>query len=418
MAPILVSPVRGLIQVGTSWNFNNSASFGTGPIYLLSCNGGTLQEESGFTGLTIPNSFINYSTGTSTLNLVGDSAPGVTFSGPWVMSGGGGGAGGGTYTTTAPLASYGPVNISSGGSLANLVTISGDISGTNVVTKIGVGTVTLSGANDFSGTLAVNNGTLELASSGSINSVSTLFVATNGASGIGTLDVSAYPTYTLSSSTTLAANGNGDGSGGSPATIIGGTTVDLGSQPINLTWTGGGTPQSSPSLYIAPGTTLKLNGNVITVNNASPAALGPGFYALIRVSDGSSGTITGTPNVTANVTGTGLLPGCNAAIQIGSPVGDASDVVLSVTASSTLVTIAPFAAVNHGTAPSITVTVSPDPTGASGGPGTVTFKTNGVAIVVSAANPVHRSQPGGLATFADASLRKPCGPHLLCYRQL
>ncbi len=122
-------------NTGGTWNFNNNSAFGTAPIYLLNANGGTLQEESGFTGLNIPNSFINYYAATSTVNLAGDSSPGLTFSGPFVMSGGGGGAGGGTYTTTAPLASYGPVNIGSTGSPANIVTISGDISGKNVVTK-------------------------------------------------------------------------------------------------------------------------------------------------------------------------------------------------------------------------------------------------------------------------------------------
>ena len=363
-------------------NYNNSASFGdpSSPIYLLDAQGGSLAVE-GSTPVTIPNSVINYFASAQSFDLIGLPAPnGPTFSGAWVMSGGGGGAGATGYTTTAPLATYGPVNIGSGGAANNVVTISGVISGTNALTFYDVGIVALSATNTFSGPLTVNNGTLQLTGTGSINSVPTLTVATNGASGAGTLDVSAYPTYTLSSSTALAANGDGDGSGGSPATILGalGGTVDLGSRPINLTWTGGNGNGGSASLYISQGA-LKLNGNVISVNNASAGQLGAGYYTLIRVADGTSGIITGTPNAAVTVTGAGLAPGCTAAIQVGGPsfIGDASDIVMVVT-QGTVVTIAPFAAVNHGTAPTLIATVTPDPT--SGGASTVTFKNNGTAF--------------------------------------
>ncbi len=202
----------------------------------------------------------------------------------------------------------------------------------------------------------------------------------------------------------LAANGIDDAGSSSPATIFCTPTgtFDMGTSPINLTWTAGGNtiPSKLFLLLCRPQGTLKLNGNVIAVNNASATPLGTGFYSLIRVSDGYAGTITGTPNSSVVVTGAGLALNTTASIHVGSVIGDASDVDLIVSASSTTVTIAPPAAVNRGTAPNIVVTVSPDPSAEPGGGGTVQFYTNGVAIV---SLPIRDGRHlGGTATFADA----------------
>ena len=145
-----------------------------------------------------------------TIRIVGNPA-GVTFSGPW------------TLNSSA-------LQLGTGG-IGNLVTISGDISGNNTVDQIRyVGTLVLSAANDFSGTLRRHQRHAPIDGSGSINNASTLSIGTN-ASGSGTFDVSQLASpYVLSSSTTLVANGDGDGNGGAPATIIGasGGTFDLG----------------------------------------------------------------------------------------------------------------------------------------------------------------------------------------------
>ncbi len=390
-------------------HYNNSASFGTAPIYLLNAQGGSLAIE-GSSAITIPNQFINYNAAAQSIDLTGLPSPnGPIFSGPWVMSGGGGGTGGGTYTTTAVLATYGPVSIGSGGAAANVVTISGVISGTNALTKYDVGILALSGANTFSGPLTINNGTLQLTSSGSINNCSQIFISTNGLSAGGTFDVSAYSTYTLSSGTLLKANGVGGGGYGAdvPATINGqlGGTVSLGSQPIYLTFSGSpsGDLQDFP-LWISQGT-LALNNNTITVNNATGTPLTSGYYDLIHVGDGFTGVVTGTLPGSVNVLGSGLAAGCVATVQIGNGLFS-SDVTMFVSASAattpTTTAITLPASVPSGTAPVLVATVNPDPSASPGN--TVQFYVNGVAL----GTPV-TVVSGGTAT-ADTTSLTTLGP--------
>ena len=267
------------------WNFNNSASFGTGPIYLLNTPGGALVDTNS-TALTLTNPVIMYNAVAQSVNIVGNPA-GITFSGPWTLSGGAGNSGGGTYVTNgAILSAYGPVSIGSGAAANNLVTISGIISGTNAFTKFGVGILALSASNTFKGVVTVNNGTLALTSTGSISNASTVFISTNGTGVGGTFDVSAYPTYNLSSSTRLEANGLG---ATTPATLNGAAsgTISLGSQPIYLIYhpsSSGGDIGDWP-LSVSQ-SALALNNNTLVVGNATVTPLGAGTYTLIRVGDG------------------------------------------------------------------------------------------------------------------------------------
>ena len=73
--------------------------------------------------------------------------------------------------------------------------------------------------------------------------------------GATSLTFPALASYILSADTTLSASGTA-----TPATINGGTSVSLGSQPITLNYDG-----SHPALTISQGTLL-LNGNAFTVN--------------------------------------------------------------------------------------------------------------------------------------------------------
>jgi autotransporter-associated beta strand protein len=157
-------------------------------------------------------------------------------------------------------------------------TYSGALSGGSL-TKIGTGTLTLTGASTYTGGTIISAGTLALSGSGSINNSASISIAAGA-----TFDVSAISSYTLISSTTLSAAGTA-----SAATIKGASagTVNLGSQPITLTYDG-----SHPALTISQGT-LSLNGNAFTVNTAS--ALGSGNYTLAQQASGnitSSGTFT------------------------------------------------------------------------------------------------------------------------------
>jgi len=187
---------------------------------------------------------------------------------------------------------------------------------------INTGSVTLWRANTFSGSTVINSGTLKLGALASINSSPTLSIAAGA-----TLDVTQIVDFTLSSGTTLAAKGTGTATGTTAARIQGasGTAVNLGSRPINLTFTptSGSGDITHPSLLISQGN-LALSGNTISIVNNGPA-LAAGVYSLIQV---TSATITGVPNTApVVVTGTGgLAPYSTALATVSS-----GNVILTVT---------------------------------------------------------------------------------------
>lgn len=135
------------------------------------------------------------------------------------------------------------------------------------------GTLALTASNAYSGPTTISSGTLALGASGSINSSTAISIAAGG-----TLDVSAIASYNLSANTSLSASGTGTSLGSTAAAINGGTSVNLGSQPITLAYDG-----SHPALLIAQGT-LSLNGNAITVNGSPLAA---GVHILVHQANGS-----------------------------------------------------------------------------------------------------------------------------------
>ncbi|MDB6057714.1 MAG: hypothetical protein JWO95_1558 [Verrucomicrobiales bacterium] len=201
--------------------------------------------------------------------------------------------------------------------------------GTVAIVKTGTGTVTLGGANTYTGTTTINAGTLALASAGSINNTPSITVAAGA-----TLDVSAISSFALSGSTSLNASGTA-----SAATIKGGT-VNLGSRPIALTCDG-----VHPALTISQGT-LSLNGNALTVNGA---VLADGTYTLIQQTTGNinasgSFTVTGTAlggkPASISVVGGSVLLVLNIAPAItqqpqGSTVSRGDNASFTVTATGT-----------------------------------------------------------------------------------
>ena len=140
----------------SSVNINGGTVNGGGHIWGISggvnMTGGTLDSSGGFQW--------NY----TNLNTLA-SADTATVSGPLNLRGDGG------YTTMA-------VDVADGAATTDLL-ISGNISGASMnITKSGAGTMELSGANSYSGTTTVNDGTLVL--SGSSSSTNTINVSATG----------------------------------------------------------------------------------------------------------------------------------------------------------------------------------------------------------------------------------------------
>jgi fibronectin-binding autotransporter adhesin len=260
--------------------------------------GNTVNGSLSYMGLT--------KNGTGTLTLNPEKTIGVGYTGPTTnLQGILEFAGGSCLAATNSSNPYpGNLSIASGATVLFSGTVNnilgGAIYGSGTLTNSGTATVTLNNANSsFTGTMGVGagGGTLALGASGDIGSA-TLVIGTNG-----TFDVSAQTTYTPGGSPTFSASGTGT-SATTQATIKGGTTVSLGSQPITLTWGGAtsGTDTTHPCLVVSPGA-LTLNNNPFTINGST---LGAGTYRLIQVGDGSTGTLNQNVSPAYTVTGTAI----------------------------------------------------------------------------------------------------------------
>ena len=212
--------------------------------------------------------------------------------------------------------------------------------GTVSLNKIGSGTLTLSGANTFTGPATVSAGTLALTSSG-------LLAGPVSIGAGGTFDVSALGGGTYSPPSGVAIGGSGTAS---PATLKGasGGTVNLGSNPIVLAYDG-----SDTALTISQGA-LSLNGNTITVN--APSNLGAGTYPLIQVTGGTLLT-----NGTFTVNGTAIARGYRPSLSVNG-----GQLILNIVRVSTpsFTTAGPFAPSQTYGSVSLGATVAPsDATG-------------------------------------------------------
>ena len=293
----------------------------------LSASAGTIKTRNDSAALTDKNfSSVTLDLGTGTGTLVSKAATsGTANSGSVTQTIGA--LAGGTSTTvdssdTAGISATFTYNV---GGLNTDAQFDGVIKntsgrGTTAIVKSGTGKWTLNGANTYSGSTTISNGTIALGSSGSINNTTNLVIAAGA-----TFNVSNIPSYyALSASTTLTARGTGTTVGSTAATITGDPagTVDLGAQPLNLTWAGGasGTDSTHPPLYVSQGT-LNLGSNPINVA-VSGSSLGVGVYTLI-----TAPAITGSVNPTPTYTGgNGLVGGNSGVLSISG-----NSVILTVT---------------------------------------------------------------------------------------
>ncbi|HSR78162.1 MAG TPA: autotransporter-associated beta strand repeat-containing protein [Xanthobacteraceae bacterium] len=204
---------------------------------------------------------------------------------------------------------------------ANALTLSGNIDGTGALTKVGTGTLTLSGANTYAGGTALNAGTLAVGSNTALGtgtltfaSGTTLQSAANGLSLANSMTLNGTDTVdTQANALTLSAVVGGTGglvkTGAGTLTLSGantysgGTALNAGTLAV-----GSSTALGTGALRFASGTTLQsaANGlslaNAITLNGTDTVDTQANVLTL-------SGIISGTGALTKIGTGTLTLAG-------------------------------------------------------------------------------------------------------------
>ena len=226
----------------------------------------------------------------------------------------------GTFSRTVSLgAGGGTINVAPGAT-TNALTVSGVVSGTGSLTKLGTGTLNLSAINTYTGATTVNAGKLTIASGGTINS-------TSGVS-IGAGEFNYTSATALSKTVSFSGTGGtlrGTGTISSAVAITSGNTVAAGADAATLgtlTFSGGltGTTGSIFSFKLNSGTVSGGIGSsdLFAVNGT--AALGS---ATLSLTDLGSTALTNGETFTlltasTSISGTFLNLANGSAIHVGN----------------------------------------------------------------------------------------------------
>jgi outer membrane autotransporter protein len=296
------------VQAGSTISGNVVAFFGGSDVLALGGSGNATFNVSQIGPTAQYENFANFQkTGSSTWTLTNTT----TATTNWAINGGTlaisadnnlGAAGGipsfngGTLQFNASFTSARTFALNAGGGTfdtnGNAVTLSGDIGGVGGLTKIGAGTLTLSGTGDYLGGTNINGGTLALAVASALGSGQLTFDG-------GTLQTTA--SFTIARAVTLNA-------GGGAFNPNSGTTFTLGN-PVGgsgaLTMNGGGTLILSGANSYSGGTTV----NAGTLQLASGASLASGSALAVN---------GGTFALNSNSMMVGALSGTGGAISLGS----------------------------------------------------------------------------------------------------
>jgi autotransporter-associated beta strand protein len=281
-----------------AYNYNNLITSGNGTKTLAAATptvSGALTVKAGTT-LALSTYALGASAGpTSVVMEIGST--GSTISGTGLLHLGGNvtvnyitGSSGATISCPIALDNNRIFTVADDGTSATDLTVSGVISTSFGVTKAGLGTMTLSGSNTYTGATTINAGTLQIGASTS--ALGTVGGITSVASGA-VLDLNGF---NLSNAEPLTLYGAG-----------------LTASPAGaLTNTGGNASYSGPITLGSASTITATSSGTITCSGT----LGTGTFALtLDGTAGSSGTMSGiitTPtSITKNGAGTWILSGTN-----------------------------------------------------------------------------------------------------------
>ena len=279
------------VGFGGTFNFNNNAGLEIGNNILTSINGALGSSASTYATVTVDaggyfnlgtatssaNTTINSlagagtvcnlstASGTATLTVAGNNSPSTTFSGQILD---------GAHATTD-------------GSISSPVGV--------VALTLNGGTLTLSGANNYSGATTIGGGTLALNGSGSIASTPSITIASGATFDVSAVTPSGYTLTGASPQQTLS----GSSTSGAATVNATGKSLSLASGALATFKAAGGASSTVGKISVTGD--LNLNANAITVN-VSGSALAAGTYRLLDC----TGTLTGTANSTVTITGTAL----------------------------------------------------------------------------------------------------------------
>ncbi|MFM2293881.1 MAG: toxins and related Ca2+-binding domain, partial [Verrucomicrobiota bacterium] len=298
-----ISTIVSTLVINSNGVVNNAGNnFNTfGPLQL---NGGTLTGTGGAIS------------GYQMYNLRGTVTVGGTSAS--TISGSGANAG---YHLAAPT-TFDVADIATGSDLnvsGRFVNQDDTHGGVGSLTKIGVGTMTLSGSNSYAGLTVISNGTLALSGSGSIGGSSSIEVGSGA-----TLDVSAG-SFTLGGSQTLKGNGSVVGAANINGALTPGASIGTLTFSVAPTLAGSIVAEinsaASPNAdkVVVSSGTLNFGGTLTVTNLGSAPASGTtfdlfdgslsgSFTTLILPPGGTLHWLTGNLNVDGTITFTNNTP--------------------------------------------------------------------------------------------------------------